>query len=770
MPALSFGGKASKTAPSRGKKGEAAASSAASKPCKQAKNTGTSKRAVASKGAGPSKAAAKQPKAPKAPTVKLKPAKRSAAQERLMWALARGRAPEKAAPAEDGFNDDSRPAVSPGMRIVGGVGLAWLVIVALTAGLRHRAAFMRPTGFVEFAGQDGRLYANDVEFSIKGVNWFGSEAFNGPPGGLDKHSIAWYMRFLKSHEFNAVRLLFNHEDVLKDDIVETPPEEASLFQVRYLEMFGVIAREAARHGIIVLVACHRVTPEAWPGEGLWYDTKRGYTESTVRQSWSRVADALCGQWNVFGADLQNEPHASSWGKGLSVDWNKGAERIGNHVLRACPRWLIFVEGVGYTPGAPGGDDPGAGFWWGENLVGAQVAPVQLIDQSKLVYSPHVYGPSVYLQHYFTAPGFPNNMPAVWEQHFAFAQGLGTPIVIGEIGGLYKDIDRQWQDWAIPYLKQRGFGIFYFALNPDSEDTGGLVLDDWSVPGEGSLEAAKLEALAQLPSTDVFELCPECKPADAATDTDADDDDDEARGARGQADVDGGGGLGAGVVVLGLVVVGGGLVMVRRRQQASQLGQRGTKVSTKDEDDDQGRGWAGGHAEEQAQQVEQVEQVEQEAEQEHDDDEASPSAGERSCKGAKKGKKPPKQTGDGTKGQVEKPRVSRKRNASSAGPLKPLASNGDASSNGAVAPLAALPPPPHTVPASSCAAADAAKTLAKGTRVRVHGLVGCAQHNGLEGVVVARADTSSGLRLNVQCDSGEKLRLRPENLQPLHANI
>ena len=25
--------------------------------------------------------------------------------------------------------------------------------------------------------------------------------------------------------------------------------------------------------------------------------------------------------------------------------------------------MIFVEGVGYTPGAPGMDDPGAGIWW-----------------------------------------------------------------------------------------------------------------------------------------------------------------------------------------------------------------------------------------------------------------------------------------------------------------------------------------------------------------------------------------------------------------------
>ena len=49
---------------------------------------------------------------------------------------------------------------------------------------------------------------------------------------------------------------------------------------------------------------------------------------------------------------------------------------------------------------------------------------------------------------------------------------------------------------------------------------------------------------------------------------------------------------------------------------------------------------------------------------------------------------------------------------------------------------------------------------------VHGLKGAAQHNGLEGVVEASADTPTGLRFNVQCDGGEKLRLKPENLQVL----
>ena len=85
---------------------------------------------------------------------------------------------------------------------------------------------------LDFAGRDGILRANGVPFSIKGANWFGSEAFNGPPGGLDKHSVGWYLDFLKQHKFNAIRLLFNHDHVLRNDIVDAPKAEALLFQVR----------------------------------------------------------------------------------------------------------------------------------------------------------------------------------------------------------------------------------------------------------------------------------------------------------------------------------------------------------------------------------------------------------------------------------------------------------------------------------------------------------------------------------------------------------
>ena len=274
------------------------------------------------------------------------------------------------------------------------------------------------------------------------------------------------MDFLSSQGFNAIRFPFNHKSMLSDEPIELTGtvKAKSLRGLTYPQMFRSLAQHAAKHGILVMLTCHRTTPGAWPGDGLWFD--KDISEKQVLDSWSIVVDELCSQWNVFAADLQNEPHKASWGKGRNTDWDKAAQRIGNHILSRCPRWLIMVEGVGYKPGAPDADDPAQGFWWGENLVGIKVAPVTLSNQKRLVYSPHSYGPSVYMHEYFKDGAFPQNMEGIWDSHFGFAQkATGQAIVIGETGGFYQGKDRQWQDWAINNCKKHGFGVFYFELNP-----------------------------------------------------------------------------------------------------------------------------------------------------------------------------------------------------------------------------------------------------------------------------------------------------------------
>ena len=369
-----------------------------------------------------------------------------------------------------------------------------------------------PSGEINFVAEGGFLWANGARFYIKGINWFGSEGRDGagPPLGLDKHDIAWYMRFLTDNGFNAIRFLFNHETILSDPTLD-PPDEAKygvgapwespeLAGYSYVDMFVKLAEVAAEHGILVMLTCHRLRPSAWPGNGKWFD--RVITEERVKESWNKLASRLCAQWNVFAVDLQNEPHASSWGLGMGEksDWGHAAERLGNHVLSRCRRWLIMVEGIGYDPGSSD-QDPAGGIFWGENLAGALQQPVQLSDPSKLVFSPHTYGPSVYEQGYFNSPVFPQNMPDIWDARFSFAPfKLGVPVVIGELGGFYTGNDKVWQDWAVEFIKERGIGIFYFALNPGSKDTGGLLSEDYTTP-----ESAKLELLARLPSTEVLPL-------------------------------------------------------------------------------------------------------------------------------------------------------------------------------------------------------------------------------------------------------------------------
>lgn len=109
--------------------------------------------------------------------------------------------------------------------------------------------------------------------SASGANWFGSEGRSGPPLGLDKHHIGWYMQFLKDNHFNAIRLLFNHKTIL-DDMTLEPPDEVKygkgapweapeLQNFKYIDMFKRLAEVAADYGILIMIACHRLNPQAW---------------------------------------------------------------------------------------------------------------------------------------------------------------------------------------------------------------------------------------------------------------------------------------------------------------------------------------------------------------------------------------------------------------------------------------------------------------------------------------------------------------------------
>jgi hypothetical protein len=168
-------------------------------------------------------------------------------------------------------------------------------------------------------------------------------------------------------------------------------------------------------------------------------------------------------------------------------------------LSECARWLIFVEGTAYSPDGP---DACPLCFWGENLRGLNHTALTLSVPHRAVFSPHVYGPATDgRMSYFDAADFPTNMRRIWREHWlGAARSAGATVVVGEWGGRYEGRDVAWADTLCDLLIEEQLSSFYWALNPNSGDTGGVLLDDWR-----TVHSAKQRLLASLPATPVAPL-------------------------------------------------------------------------------------------------------------------------------------------------------------------------------------------------------------------------------------------------------------------------
>lgn len=331
----------------------------------------------------------------------------------------------------------------------------------------------------EFFAKDNGLYIDDKKITLKGLNFFGMETEVYALHGLWQVPLKSLLDFIKTNNFNAVRVPLSVEVVLGFDTLKCKSINTSvnpeLTNITPGGLLDIFVKECEKRGILVMPDIHRFTGDGSISE-LWYDDKN--PETKLIEAWKIIVKRYINSPNVFAVDLKNEPHGNaSWGSNNnSTDWNKAAERIGNAILGINPKLLIFVEGVERFEGNGG--------WWGGNLQGVSKYPIKLKIPNKLVYSPHVYGPSVATQPYFNTPTFPKNLPKVWDEDFGYIKknNLGT-IVIGEWGGRMNSENRDdiWQNSLGDYIRENNIDFFYWDLNPNSGDTGGLLEDDWKTP-------------------------------------------------------------------------------------------------------------------------------------------------------------------------------------------------------------------------------------------------------------------------------------------------
>jgi endoglucanase len=338
---------------------------------------------------------------------------------------------------------------------------------------------------------------------LAGINWYGMNYLN-VPDGLWARDYKSMISQMKDLGFNLLRIPFSYDsiyagaDTISGRIDYSLGANSELQGKRPIEVLDAIVQEAGRQGLLVLLGNQNFRASGDVPE-LWYEGS--YTEGNWIDMWKTLADRYRNQTNIIGADLKNEPHgAATWGNGnLATDWGLAAERAGNQILSVNPNWLIVVQGMGDDPAFPSSNNP---YWWGENLEGVGRDPVNLSNPSRLVYSPHTYGPgnarSLGIEQflgYLNDSSFPNNLESRWNQAFGYIQdqNLGA-MLVGEFGGpgsTVYDRDGQWEQKFVSYLDQRDLSWAYWAWNPNPYAGGGGILgNDWTTVNQDRIDLLK----------------------------------------------------------------------------------------------------------------------------------------------------------------------------------------------------------------------------------------------------------------------------------------
>jgi endoglucanase len=341
-----------------------------------------------------------------------------------------------------------------------------------------------------YSASGGKFYKDGAEIKLYGLNWFGMEGTDKILSGLwTGRQLADFLTDIKSKGFTAFRLpvspqTINPGYIMTAALPYSGDDCAALCggkDGRTALEYTLGKMQAA--GFYVVPDFHTCNPASL-GSGLPGSPYAcsGYSQSAWINDLKTLAALSKTYTNIVGIDLCNEPYSMTY-----VDWAAACSTGGQAVLSVNPNLTIWVEGVGNASasGVAGGAN------WGQNLY--EAGSISGIPNNRLVFSPHSYGPSVAAMSYFADANYPNNMAAIWETMFGYLTGQGFTVIVGEFGGQYttsstkSQDDKLWQDTFVSWLISKGMkNSFYWCVNPNSGDTGGMYANDWITWNTGKL--------------------------------------------------------------------------------------------------------------------------------------------------------------------------------------------------------------------------------------------------------------------------------------------
>lgn len=327
---------------------------------------------------------------------------------------------------------------------------------------------------------------------LAGVNWYGAEALDLVPAGLQCQPVDAIAARIAAAGYNVVRLPWATSTWIGSAPRVAPIAVAANPRLRGRSaraVFDVVVDTLARHGLMVILDNHVTRPD-WccsgeDGNALWWEGYRpGHPPRWARMSaaarlayfragqarWLRAWAAVSGRYAaggadpqraVVGADLRNEPREDTtlglipaWTTRrvpVWVDWPRSAVLAGNRVLRANPALLVAVEGVNYAT----------------DLRGAASRPVRLAAAHHLLYSAHDYA---YTQRAATGYRLRADLGAWWGWLLTQGRSWTTPVWVGEFGTWHPGlpwrgaVDQRWWSTFTRYLHDGDIDWTYWSIN------------------------------------------------------------------------------------------------------------------------------------------------------------------------------------------------------------------------------------------------------------------------------------------------------------------
>lgn len=374
-------------------------------------------------------------------------------------------------------------------------------------------------------------WGNQVQMT--GANWYGFANPATTPNLLALGNLNAQVEAMSEKGINTLRIPISTE------LIHIWDNDATKKQ-----RFDDLVAACKEHGIKIIVDVHGAVQDPYTHtHPVWF--KDDITVEDFYAGWELMAEWYKDDDTVIAFDLQNEPHedyadssmSACWGYPTGNDatcpdaynWAYVATTAANRIHAIHPNVLIIVEGVETAP-IPGSDGGRDWFWWGGNFMSLADADYRLqIDlQDKLIYSPHVYGPTNTIQDWHLNPeldfaldiSMQKLLDRKWSNAFDFLREQEVShLFMGEWGGVVKledytgtgdsslqaSIDRSWAnrveyngapedgkptpqqaidahiDWLdamVEYLTTYKISHTYWVYNNDSSDTGGLIQSDF----------------------------------------------------------------------------------------------------------------------------------------------------------------------------------------------------------------------------------------------------------------------------------------------------